>query len=369
MQVQEKYNWLERTIKSSIQQRTNNKDLSDKWKSAKTTNLLNERADLINGKSTNDRRKKIAKLSKEIKESIRKDRTQRRMETMERHILQTGGIKKANKELNNTKDWIVQMKDDNRLKENRRQGILGIATSYYKKLYECTRVEEEIEMLEMSTVPSIMQEEVEFALETQKDDKAPGPDGISNELLKQTKQVITPILKEIFNDITNSESIPQQWTESNIILLYKKGDQYDIGNYRPISLMSNVYKIFAKIILKRIERKLDEQQPVEQAGFRKEYSVLDHIHAVRQIIEKYGEYQLKYYIAFVDYSKAFDSLLHTKIWVALNDQGCDLKSKKAKMEVVGTHDQRKGQVEQNNYTVVSKRREKEQRKATKKMGR
>ncbi|GBP07182.1 Retrovirus-related Pol polyprotein from type-2 retrotransposable element R2DM; Endonuclease [Eumeta japonica] len=89
--------------------------------------------------------------------------------------------------------------------------------------------------------------------------------------------------------------------------------------------MSNLYKIFAKVILKRIERKLDEQQPIEQAGFRRDYSVLDHIHAVRQIIEKYEEYQLIYYIAFVDYSKAFDSLVHTNIWEALKEQGIEQK--------------------------------------------
>ncbi|GBP18411.1 hypothetical protein EVAR_14806_1 [Eumeta japonica] len=89
--------------------------------------------------------------------------------------------------------------------------------------------------------------------------------------------------------------------------------------------MSNLYKIFAKVILKRIERKLDEQQPIEQAGFRRDYSVLDHIHAVRQIIEKDEEYQLVYYIAFVDYSKAFDSLVHTNIWEALKEQGIEQK--------------------------------------------
>lgn len=129
----------------------------------------------------------------------------------------------------------------------------------------------------------------------------------------------------MFNTIFNTEIIPQQWTESNIILLYKKGDKYEIGNYRPISLMSNIYKIFSKIILKRLERTLDENQPIEQAGFRKGYSVIDHIHVVRQTLEKYNEYQLTYYIAFVDYSKAFDSLLHENIWETLAEQGIEHK--------------------------------------------
>ncbi|GBP54675.1 Retrovirus-related Pol polyprotein from type-2 retrotransposable element R2DM; Endonuclease [Eumeta japonica] len=74
-----------------------------------------------------------------------------------------------------------------------------------------------------------------------------------------------------------------------------------------------------------MEGKLDEQQPIEQAGFRRDYSVLDHIHSVRQIIEKYREYQLVYYLAFVDYSKAFDSLIHANIWEALREQGIEQK--------------------------------------------
>ncbi|GBP08998.1 Putative uncharacterized transposon-derived protein F52C9.6 [Eumeta japonica] len=72
-----------------------------------------------------------------------------------------------------------------------------------------------------------MQEEIEFALEIQRDDKAPGPDGISNEVLKRAKNVITPILKDIFNDFIDSEAIPQQLTKSNIILLYKKCKAFD----------------------------------------------------------------------------------------------------------------------------------------------
>lgn len=222
LEVQAKYNWLEGTVKEAVQQGVKTKNLHNKWMTTKTSTLLNQRADLINSKNTNGNRKQIAKLSKEIKESIRKDRNQKRMETIERHILQTGGIRKAHKELTNKKDWIVKMKDNNSLKENRRQGILRIATSFYKKLYESTIAEKEIELLENSSVPNIIQEEIEFAIDTQRDNKAPGPDGINNEVIKQAKQALIPILKEIFNDIINTEIIPQQWTKSNIILLYKK---------------------------------------------------------------------------------------------------------------------------------------------------
>ncbi|CAH2104114.1 unnamed protein product [Euphydryas editha] len=85
--------------------------------------------------------------------------------------------------------------------------------------------------------------------------------------------------------------------------------------------MSNIYKVFAKVVLERISKLLDEQQPVEQAGFRKGFATVDHIHTLKQVVEKYKEYNKKIYIAFVDYAKAFDSLDHKSIWESLQQQG------------------------------------------------
>lgn len=90
---------------------------------------------------------------------------------------------------------------------------------------------------------------------SQKLEKAPEPDNITNELIRGTEEEITPILTKLFNEIVTTGKIPKQWNESHIILLHKKGDKDDIGNYRPISLISNVYKVFAKVILERITNK------------------------------------------------------------------------------------------------------------------
>ncbi|EYB82300.1 hypothetical protein Y032_0362g3489 [Ancylostoma ceylanicum] len=50
--------------------------------------------------------------------------------------------------------------------------------------------------------------------------------------------------------------VPSQWKTSATVLLYRKGDPQDIGNYRPIWLLSVVYKLFTRVILNRIERTL-----------------------------------------------------------------------------------------------------------------
>ncbi|GBP84161.1 hypothetical protein EVAR_36678_1 [Eumeta japonica] len=72
-------------------------------------------------------------------------------------------------------------------------------------------------------------------------------------------------------------------------------------------------------------KRLEESQPKEQAGFRADYSTIDYIHVVKQIIEKQNEYGQLYYMAFVDYNKAFDSLSHSHIWKTLEKQGVERK--------------------------------------------
>ena len=92
-----------------------------------------------------------------------------------------------------------------------------------------------------------------------------------------------------------------------MVIFFKKGYRKDIKNYRPICLLSNMYKLFTKIITTRLEKKLDEHQPREQAGFRSNYSTTDHINAINQLKEKCREYNIPLCVAFVDYEKAFDS--------------------------------------------------------------
>ena len=73
--------------------------------------------------------------------------------------------------------------------------------------------------------------------------------------------------------------------EAKVILLHKNGDIVDIKIYRPISLLSHLYKILTKITQRMIKTVLDEHQPREQAGFRKGFSTSDHlyIHSINSL--------------------------------------------------------------------------------------
>ncbi|KAE9413090.1 hypothetical protein Angca_004653, partial [Angiostrongylus cantonensis] len=113
---------------------------------------------------------------------------------------------------------------------------------------------------------------------------------------------------------------PTQWKTSKTVLFFK-GGLHDIGNYRPICLLSVVYKLYTRVILNRIDRTLDEGQPCEQAGFRKGFSTVGHIHTITRLIEASRAYKRPLCLTFINLHKAFDSIEIEAVMEALGSQG------------------------------------------------
>ena len=110
-------------------------------------------------------------------------------------------------------------------------------------------------------------------------------------------------LAQLFLNCLKQRNISGNWNNAIVILLHKKGDKEDLKNYRPISLLSVIYKIFTKILTNRLEGMLDMMQPREQAGFRRGFNTLDHIQVLRDIIERCNEYEQPLCIVSIDYEK------------------------------------------------------------------
>ena len=85
--------------------------------------------------------------------------------------------------------------------------------------------------------------------------------------------------------------------------------------------MPLLYKLLATLLQKRLTPVLDAQLSKEQAGFRKQFSTIDHLHTLTRIPEKTLEWRIPLWTCFIDYEKAFDSIEHTAIWSALAKQG------------------------------------------------
>ena len=86
------------------------------------------------------------------------------------------------------------------------------------------------------------------------------------------------------------------------------GDHNDPGKYRGIALENNTFKIFTRIITNNINEIIEEQLPENQLGFRKGKSTLTAIEALLKNIWDALEEREKFYVVFIDFTKAFDYL-------------------------------------------------------------
>lgn len=158
-----------------------------------------------------------------------------------------------------------------------------------------------------------------------KNNKSPGKDGITTEMLKYGGKAVVNTLYILLNKILIEKIIQNDWKESITIILHKKGDRADLKNYRPITLLNVIYKLFTKILTDRLTTKFDGYQAKEQAGFRKGYSTVDHLLTMKILIERANEYNIPLYIAFVDFEKVFDSIEHWAVKTSLINSRIDYR--------------------------------------------
>jgi len=141
-----------------------------------------------------------------------------------------------------------------------------------------------------------------------KNGKAAGTDNIPAEVLKADPYISADILLPLFQDIWQKEMFPKEWKEGIIINVPKKGDLSQCRNWRGVTLLAEISKIFKKIILERVKNSMEMGLRKEQTGFRHNRSCINQINTLRVIIEQSVEFQSPLYMLFVDYQRAFDSL-------------------------------------------------------------
>jgi hypothetical protein len=126
-------------------------------------------------------------------------------------------------------------------------------------------------------VPEPRLVEVEIAIGKLKSYKSPGTDQIPAEFIKAGSETLYSEIHRLICCIWNKEELPQQWKESIIIPIYKKGNKTDCNNDRGISLLSTAYKILSNILLARLTPYVNEIIGDHQCGFRRNRSTTDQI--------------------------------------------------------------------------------------------
>ena len=168
------------------------------------------------------------------------------------------------------------------------------------------------------------QKELRDALKHMKNNKAPGPDGILIEYLKAFGETFEGILLKIMRELFSRHVYPSAWNSNYLKPIYKKDDIEDPDNYRGLAIGSALAKLFSLILLNRLVTYIEEKHLISeyQIGFMKGARTSDHIFLLQTIIEKVvKKKKTKLYAAFIDFSKAYDTVDRDKLFERLQILG------------------------------------------------
>ena len=165
-------------------------------------------------------------------------------------------------------------------------------------------------------------QELTDAIRSLANGKAVGPDGVSVELFKITLNgdpALRRRLLDIVVRIWRGGEVPQQWKYAIIMVLHKKKDRTECGNYRGISLVAHAGKILLKIIARRLSEYGERVGilPEEHSGFRPNRSTTDMMFVIRRLQELAWKKRIPLYVCLIDLTKAYDSVDRTLLWTVL----------------------------------------------------
>ena len=143
--------------------------------------------------------------------------------------------------------------------------------------------------------------------------KSCGLDKIPANILKDCNEIIAPYLTYIYNCSISTAIFPDDWKMARVSPIFKAGTKEDCGNYRPISILSTVAKMFEKLICNQLNKYLVDQNVLTkyQSGFREGRSTSSSLLSTTNSWLLNIESGMINGVLFLDLKKAFDTVDHT----------------------------------------------------------
>ena len=159
---------------------------------------------------------------------------------------------------------------------------------------------------------SLTPDEVETTLKALPIGKATGPDEISNRLLKEISREISVPLTEFFSHSLSIGKVPDIFKESHVVPVPKGGDTSDVGNHRPISLLSNIDKTLERLVFKYLYNHFRDNNIITpfQSGFTPGDSPVNQLTYLYNTFCQALDSGKEVRVVFCDISKAFDRVWH-----------------------------------------------------------
>ena len=169
----------------------------------------------------------------------------------------------------------------------------------------------------------VTENEIINIISSLKNTKSKGHDGISSNLLKLIHKEISKPLAHVINLSFQTGKVPSLFKVAVVTPIYKSGDKRSIGNYRPISVITSLTKIFEKCFNNRMTAFLSKYNLIstQQYGSVRERSTTDAMYKLVSTVMAHLNNKRKCITAFLDLEKAFDTVSHAKLMNILPKYG------------------------------------------------
>lgn len=168
---------------------------------------------------------------------------------------------------------------------------------------------------------SVTEQEVRRALRRGQPGKAPGLDGIPSDLYRSCRDAFAPLLARLFTAVATTGDLPPGFHDGLITILFKSGDRTNPADYRPITLLSTDYRLYALILARRLGPSLPHIIDPEQTAFVPGRLVGDNVMALQllpYLLRRQGRWALA---VCCDFRKAFDTCDRSFLFAAMRAVG------------------------------------------------
>lgn len=186
---------------------------------------------------------------------------------------------------------------------------------YFESVYQPSNwngtLDEDVgESVDVTDIPIITEADVLSAIKELRGHSAAGIDGIPPFIIKGVADLIAPVLTWLYNFSLRTATVPDCWRRALVSPIPKKGDLHDIRNYRPVSVLNVVSKVFEKLIHVHLYNSLRGSIDARQHGFMSCRSTATNLYEMMSFVAPEVEGRGQVDTVYFDFRKAFDTVPH-----------------------------------------------------------
>ena len=151
-----------------------------------------------------------------------------------------------------------------------------------------------------------LEEEVCYAVFQLNRDKASSPDGFTMALYQECWDVIKEDVMKVFQEFYSSWIINQSTNANFIALVPKKSQSHKVSDFRPISLVTSLYKIIAKVLSRRLRKVIHEMISISQGAFVEGRQILDAVLIANEMVDEKRRSGEEGIVFKINFEKAYD---------------------------------------------------------------